>query len=135
MGNGRWQMVDGGMTMDAKEMNRRTKAFTLRVLKLCRALPRTVEAQTVRHQLARCGTSVGVNYRATQRARSKAEFRAKLGVVLEEADESSFWLEVIMEDGMLPTSRVQPLYTECNELISMFVAGMNTATLSNQRGR
>ncbi|MEM9416404.1 MAG: four helix bundle protein [Planctomycetota bacterium] len=114
------------MTKD--EMKRRTKCFSLRVLKLCRALPQTVEAQAIRRQLVRSGTSVGANYRAALRARSPAEFRAKLGIVEEEADETMFWLEIIIDDQMLKPERVTALLDEANEIIAITVT-----TIKNSR--
>ncbi len=127
MVDGKWQMEECGEGINAQSMKQRTKQFALRVLKLCQSLPKTTEAQAVRGQLVRSGTSVGCNYRAAQRGRSKAEFKAKLGTVLEEADESAFWLEIIMEANMLPAARVQPLYDECQQLVAIFTASLNTA--------
>ncbi|MEL7089068.1 MAG: four helix bundle protein [Planctomycetota bacterium] len=114
--------------MDKTEMRERTKLFALRSLKLCRALPNTYEGRAVRGQLVRCGTSVGANYRAALRARSKAEFRAKLGIVEEEADESLLWMEIIIEDKMLSANRVQPLLKECDEILAIVVT-----TIKNSR--
>lgn len=108
------------MTKD--EMKQRTKQFSLRVLRLCRSLPQTVEAQAVRKQLVRCGTSVGANYRAALRARSSAEFRSKLGIVEEEADESLFWLETVIEEQMLQPDLVAQLLDEANQITSIIVA-------------
>ncbi len=87
--------------MNAEELKKRTKQFALRILKLAAALPNTIEGRAIRGQLVRAGTSVGANYRAACRGRSKAEFIAKIGVVEEEADESAFWLELIIEGGLL----------------------------------
>ncbi len=84
----------------------RTKAFALRILKLCRSLPKTDEARTIGRQLLRSGTSVAANYRAVCRARSKAEFVAKIGVVVEEADETAFWLELLVDAGIVPQKRM-----------------------------
>ena len=94
--------------MNADELKRRTKEFALRILKLVSALPDTAQGRTVAGQLVRCGTSVGSNYRASCRARSRAEFIAKIGIVLEEADESAFWLELTIEGELLRADRVQP---------------------------
>ena len=87
--------------MDAEDLKNRTKVFALRILKLAAALPNTIEGKTIRGQIVRVGTSVGANYRAACRGRSKAEFVAKLGVVEEESDESAFWLELIIEGNFL----------------------------------
>jgi four helix bundle protein len=83
-------------------------------------LPKNTKGRVLAGQLLRAGTSVGANYRAARRARSSAEFIAKIGTVLEEADESSFWLELIIEGKLLPESRVSALLTEANELASIF---------------
>jgi len=109
-------------------MKDRTKRFALRVLKLTRALPGTPEAQAVRRQLVRSGTSVAANYRSAQRARSKPEFRSRMTIVQEEADETCFWLEVIQEDGMLPKQKVRPLYEEANELLRIVTAVCRSAS-------
>lgn len=105
----------------------RTKAFALRIQALCRALPTDPEATAIRRQLTRCGTSVAANYRAARRARSKAEFRAKLGSVEEQAHETAFWLELIIGDELLPAARVRPLLGEANEIVAMTVASIKKA--------
>lgn len=113
--------------MDQNELKTRTKQFALRILRLTAALPPTPEARTIRNQLSRSGTSVGANYRAACRARSKAEFVAKLGTVIEEADESCFWMELIIEGGMLPEKNVSDLLAEANELTAIMTASRKTA--------
>ena len=113
--------------MNSAELKNRTKQFALRVLKLVDALPQTTAGRAVANQLVRSGTSVGANYRAACRGRSKAEFAAKLGTVVEEADESCFWLELIVEGGLLDAKLVVPLLAEANELTAIFVASTKTA--------
>lgn len=81
--------------MAGEDLKERTKKFALRILNVVDALPNTIKGRAVGRQIVRCGTSVGANYRAACRARSRAEFIAKLGTVIEEADESAFWLELI----------------------------------------
>ncbi|MCC7146401.1 MAG: four helix bundle protein [Phycisphaeraceae bacterium] len=108
-------------------LQQRTKTFALRVLRLCRALPKSADGRILAGQLIRSGTSVGANYRSACRARSRAEFLAKLGIVEEEADESCFWLELIMEDAMLPAKRIQPLWQEAQEILAMVVASRQTS--------
>ena len=103
--------------MNADDLKKRTKQFALRILKIVAALPNTVQGRAIGAQLVRSGTSVGSNYRASCRARSKAEFIAKLGIVEEEADESAFWLELIIEGGLLKKELVKPLLDE-NERVS-----------------
>jgi len=83
--------------MDAEDLKERTKQFALRILKLVEALPNSLQGRTIAAQLVRAGTSVGANYRAACRGRSRAEFIAKIGIVEEEADESAFWLELIID--------------------------------------
>ena len=102
--------------MKADDFKKRTKQFALRILKLVAALPNTVEGRAIANQLVRAGTAVAANYRAACRGRSKAEFIAKLGIVEEEADESAFWLELIIEGGLLKKQVVEPLLVEANEL-------------------
>ncbi len=114
--------------MTPVELKARTKQFALRILKLVAALPRSIEGRSVANQLVRCGTSVAANYRATCRARSKAEFVAKMGVVLEEADETQLWLELIIEGKLLSSKRVQPLLNEANELVAIFVTSRKSAS-------
>jgi len=113
--------------VNADDLKKRTKRFALRILKLVSALPNTVQGRTVGGQLARAGTSVGANYRAACRGRSKAEFVAKLGIVIEEADESGFWLELIIEGELLRAELVQPLLDEANELTSIMTRSHMTA--------
>jgi four helix bundle protein len=114
--------------MDAEELKKRTKQFALRILKLVSALPNSLQGRTVGGQLVRSGTSVGSNYRAACRGRSKAEFIAKLGIVEEEADESAFWLELIIEGGLLKASRVQSLLDEANELTRIMASSRISAS-------
>src|SRR5882724_11234940 len=102
--------------MNPEDLKRRTKQFALRILKLVAALPNTVQGRAIGGQLVRAGTAVGANYRAACRGRSKAEFIAKLGTVEEEADESAFWLELIIEGGLLKQRVVESLLAEANEL-------------------
>ena len=114
--------------MDANELKKRTKLFALRVLKLAAALPLTLEGKIIRGQLVRAGTSVGANYRAACRGRSRTALIAKLGVVVEEADESAYWLELIIEGAFLKESRVKPLLDEANELTKIMVSSRISAS-------
>ena len=113
--------------MDAEELKQRTKQFALRVLKLIAALPNNIQGRAVASQLVRAGTSVASNYRAACRGRSKAEFIAKLGIVEEEADESAFWLELIIEGSLLKAKLVEPLLDEANELARIMASSRITA--------
>ena len=96
--------------MDEEELKRRTKQFALRIIKLVDALPKTTSGRAIGNQLVRCGTSVGANYRSACRGRSKAEFIAKLGIVEEEADESKFWLELLIDGEIMKKKFIKPLH-------------------------
>ncbi len=111
----------------ADELKLRTKKFALRVIKVFQALPRSDDARTLGKQLLRAGTSVAANYRAVCRSRSKAEFVAKLGVVVEEADETVFWLELLVESGLISPERLGNLQREANELLAIFVSSQLTS--------
>ena len=115
----------------AQELKERTKQFAIRVVRLFRSLPKTEEARVVGKQALRSGTSVAANYRAVCRARSKAEFIAKIGVVVEEADETVFWLELLVETGIVAQARMDGLLTEANELLAMFAASQRTSKEQN----
>ena len=115
------------VAMNPAELKNRTKQFALRILKLVGSLPKTIEGRAIANQVVRCGTSVAANYRAACRARSRAEFVAKIGVVLEEADEASFWLELICDAKLLPAKRVEPLLVEANELVAVMVTSRKSA--------
>ena len=97
------------------------------MINLCRNLPQTEEGRLIRNQLFRAGTSVGANYRAACRGRSKAVFISKLGIVLEETDESLYWMEIIVETKIMKADLLAFLMEEVNELIAMFVGSLNTA--------
>jgi four helix bundle protein len=118
--------------MNREELKARTKYFALRIIKLSQALPRNTAGWAIGKQLIRSGTSVGANYRAVCRARSTAEFVAKLGVVIEEADESAFWLELIIESGLMKVELVSPLLAETNEIIAIMVSSAKTAKLNTK---
>ena len=112
--------------MNADDL-KRTKQFALRILKLVAALPNTVAGRAIGGQLVRSGTSVGSNYRAACRGRSRAELIAKLGVVEEEADESAFWMELIIEGELLKPKQVVSLLDEANELARIMAQSRITA--------
>ena len=105
---------------DHSDLRQRTKGFALRVIKLVEALPRTRTADVLGKQLLRCGTAVGANYRAAGRARSRAEFAAKLGIVVEEADESMYWLELLSESRVVKPESLIELQKEAQELTAIF---------------
>lgn len=105
----------------------RTKRFALRIIRLFQHLPRTIEAQVLGKQLLRSGTSIGANYRAAGRARSQAEFVSKIGIVVEEADETVFWLECLIESGIIKEDLLKELLIEANELVAIFAASYRTS--------
>ena len=113
--------------MNEEDLKNRTKEFALRILNLIDALPNTPAGRTVANQLARSGTLVAANYRAACRGRSKAEFIAKLGIVVEEADESEFWLEINIENEMLKPILVEPLRQEASEIVAILVSSKKSA--------
>ena len=115
------------MSVSAEQLRERTKQFALRIIKVYRALPKTGEARVLGNQLLRSGTSVAANYRAAGRARSRAEFASKIGTVVEEADETVFWLELIVDAGLVRRTRIENLLKEANELLAIFAASHGTA--------
>jgi four helix bundle protein len=110
-----------------EQLRERTKQFAIRVIHLFRALPTATDAQIMGKQLLRCGTSVGANYRAVCRSRSKAEFISRLAVVTEEADESVFWLELIEETKVISPKLLEAILKEARELTAIFSASLKTA--------
>jgi len=112
--------------MDEKLFQARTKELALRIIKLVEALPKNSTASVIGTQLLRSATSVGANYRAACRARSTADMIAKLKIVEEEADETLYWLELLVEAEIVLETRLVPLMTETNEIIAMTVSSINT---------
>ena len=113
--------------MKPDDLKERTKQFALRVMHLCDALPKSMKALAIGHQILRSATSVAANYRAACRARSRAEFIARIGVVEEEADETALWLELIIVDKILPDGKVVPLLSEANELVAIMASSCISA--------
>ena len=116
-----------------EEMKKRTKQFALRVINLAGALPDSPVARVIANQVIRSGTSVGANYRAARRARSTRDFSNKVGVVLEESDESAYWMELIIEGKVMPENRVTGLLQEANELTAIFAATHKTTKANARR--
>src|SRR5215213_2548409 len=104
--------------MNAEEIKKRTRVFAIRVVRLVEALPRTRSADVIGKQLLRCGTSVGANYRASCRARSQADFIAKMGIVEEEADETIYWIELLIDAGLIKREHVAGLLDEANQIVA-----------------
>jgi four helix bundle protein len=115
------------MVSSKDEFRARTKAYALRVIQLVQALPHNTVADVIGKQLVRSATSVGANYRAACRAKSPADFIAKVGVVEEEADECLYWQERLVDSGLMAEGRLAALMAEGNELVTLAVASINTA--------
>lgn len=113
--------------MDKPQLMRRTRAFALGIIRLVETLPRTRSAAVIAKQLLRAGTAVAANYRGACRGRSRRDFIAKMGIVEEEADESLFWLELLLELGLVKKDRLLELAAEANELLAITVASIRTA--------
>jgi four helix bundle protein len=114
--------------VDKRELQQRTRQFGLRILKLVDALPNTAAGRAISNQLVRSATSVGANYRAACRARSRVQFAAKLGTLLEEADESLYWLEMIRDAKLIPEAKISLLLKEADELTAIVAAGRKSLT-------
>ncbi|HEY6250642.1 MAG TPA: four helix bundle protein [Candidatus Angelobacter sp.] len=110
-----------------QELKNRTKAFALRVVRMSEAMPNTRAANVIANQILRSATSMAANYRAVGRARSKAEFVSKLGIVVEEADETLFWLELLGDSGIVKATKLRELLAEATQLVSIFSASRSTA--------
>jgi four helix bundle protein len=121
--------------MNEVDLKQRTKAFSLRALKLIDAMPETRSARILAGQLGRAGTSVGANYRSACRSRSVAEMISKFSVVEEEADECGFWLELIADHGVMPAAQLAPLQREAGELTAIMVASRKTLLARNRKSR
>ncbi len=106
----------------AKQLEKRTKKFAVRIIRLSSKLPNTSEARVVRYQMTKAGTSVGANYREANRARSKADFRNKIDICETEASETQYWLEMIIEVGWLSREDLNWEYEECSELLAIFTS-------------
>jgi four helix bundle protein len=113
--------------MNPEEMKARTRAFALRVIRLAESLPNTPTANVIRNQMLRCGPSVGANYRAACRAKSKPDFASKMGIVEEEADETAYWIELLIDAGIVKLARVTDLLKEADEILSITVSSIKTA--------
>jgi len=111
----------------AEALKLRTKQFAIRIVGVVRSLPRTREGDVIGRQLLRCGTAVAANYRAVCRSRSKAEFISKISIVVEEADETVFWLELLGDTAVVPTEKLSLLLKEANELLAVCAASLRTA--------
>lgn len=119
--------------MNAEEFKRRTKAYALRVIRLVEALPNTQAGRVIGYQLMKSGTSVGANYRAAARAKSRADFISKMGTVEEECDESTYWMELLAEDGIVKPELLDELMSEGEEILAMIVSSIQTAKAGRKK--
>ena len=120
-------MGQGDTLERSEQLTRRAKLFALRVIRLFRALPRRDDGRIMGRQILRSGTSIGANYRAACRSRTSKQFVAKLRIVVEEADETAYWLELLGESGVMKQKRLEGLMAEANELLAIFAASLHTA--------
>src|SRR5256885_5154025 len=120
-------MKDGDRLDRAEKLKQRTKQFALRVVKMFKALPRGEEARIMGRQVLRSGTSIGANYRAACRARTAKEFVSKIRIAVEEADETGYWLELLVEALIVQKPRLDLLLGECNELVAILASSQHTA--------
>lgn len=120
--------------MNSEELKKRTKDFGLRIIKLIEVLPSSKSSNMIGNQLLRCGTSGGANYRAACRARSKPDFISKAGISIEEADESIYWMEMLIEAGIMPKEKLAAPLKEADEIVAILTASVKTARANlNQR--
>jgi four helix bundle protein len=115
-------------------LKNRTKTFVLTAIKFYQQLPKTEEARIIGRQFMRSSTSVGANYRAACRSRSKAEFYSKISIVIEEADETAFWLEILIEGEILNNADANSLLREINEILAIMAKARKTVSNNKQKG-
>lgn len=118
-----------------EELKKRTKDFAIAVIAMTEELPRKNSTFAITNQIIRSSSSIGANYRSALRGRSKAEFIAKLGIVVEEADETLYWLEIIQESNLSTSDRIKGLWKEGNELTAIFVSMLKTAKLNRDNSQ
>ena len=113
--------------MTPEEMKKRTKSFALRTIRLVESIPNNRSANVIGRQLIKSGTSVGANYRSACRSRTDKDFLARMGIVEEEADESTYWMELLVESNLVKRELVMDLMNECEEILKMVVSSIRTA--------
>jgi four helix bundle protein len=113
--------------MKSEEMKARTRAFALRIIRLAESLPNTPTANVIRNQMLRCGPSVGANYRAACRAKSRPDFVSKMGTVEEEADETIYWMELLIDAEIVKRARIAVLLDEADQILSIVISSIKTA--------
>jgi four helix bundle protein len=114
--------------MKGEDLRQRTKLFALRIIRLVNSLPNNIAGQNIGRQLFRSGTSTAANYRAVCRSKSNADFISKLGTVIEEVDESAFWLEMIIESDLLRKELIYSLLDEANQITAIMVSSKKSAS-------
>ncbi len=119
--------------MASDEFRTRTFQFAIRCVRLVEALPKTTAAQTIGRQLLRSGTSVGANYRAAIRGRSRGDFVSRMGIVEEECDESLYWMDILVTLGLISPKRVQELRKEADQIIAIVVSSIKTARKNSRK--
>jgi four helix bundle protein len=120
-------------SMKPKDLKQRTKEFALRIIRLVESLPRGKITDVIGKQLLRSGTSVGANYRSACRAKSTADFISKMGTVEEEADESIYWMELLIESGLISKDEVSELLDEADQIVAITVSSIKTARARKKR--
>jgi len=124
--------MQNALLMQERDLQLRTKRFALRVIQFCEGLPNDETSRVLKRQLLRAGTSVGANYRAACRAKSKPAFISKMGDVLEESDESGYWIELLTESGKVDAKAAAPILVEANELVAISISSINTAKRTSE---
>ena len=119
--------MQNDLPMQERDLQIRTKRFALQIIRFCEGLPKDDTSRILSRQLLRSGTSVGANYRAACRAKSKPAFVSKMGDVLEEADESGYWVELLMDSAKVDPKVAAPVLAEANELVAISISSINTA--------
>ena len=119
--------------MEPKDLKQRTKEFALRIIRLVESLPRGKITDVIGRQLLRSGTSVGANYRSACRAKSIADFISKMGTVEEEADESTYWMELLIESGLISKDEVDELLDDADQIVAIIVSSIKTARARKKR--
>ena len=113
----------------SKELEKRTRDFAVKIIRLSSTMSHTLESKVVRNQITKSGTSIGANYREANRARSRADFKNKIRICESEASETQYWLEVIVDAGWLSVEQIEKEYDECSELVAIFTSiGKSTKT-------
>jgi four helix bundle protein len=129
-----YELRKEGLAMSGDpDLRNRTQQLSLRIIHLVESLPASDVGRVIGHQVLRCGTSVGANYRAAKRAKSRADMLNKLKIVEEEADETLYWLELLVKAGIIPAAKLEPLMKEVEEILAMTVSSIKTLRAADSR--